>query len=258
MSGDWRERMRKADRRHGFEWGLDHAAARSLAHDMLGEAAERLGDAKVVELADKERIELRGTHDGSPVRFAIRMDVGAFRSIEMRAPNRLGEIELERDPDRAPAAADDDDDPWAEQGPRCKSLADGIFVEGDPDELAGKLHTWAKLPEAVRARILGDMESLQAHMLHTYAETIHLIVGPMLAELDDPVRYMEACAELLAVVRDAVAEGEIDPSQMPRVRVRGPLALGASRQVTCSFCSASFLLTAAQPACPHCGAPHPG
>jgi hypothetical protein len=267
----WSRRLRRATHAHDFDWDWDNVKARQLVHEVLADAAPRFGGAKIKELPDNENIDLRGTFDGAAIRFAVWMSFGTFWTMEMRCPNRLGRIDIERDHEKIPKHRDDDD-PWEENEERRVFLAKGIFFEGSDDDVSKKLETWSKLPETLQARILADMERLDIRAIRSFSEDVSLNQRPALPELEDPIGYMEDCAGLMAAIKSAIAEGDRDPAAEPRVRFRGPVEIngvridpgavpgsaGAHERFTCKFCSSVFLLAAASHKCPNCGAPSRG
>ncbi len=264
----WRERREQATRHEDFEWDWGNERAHALVHEILQEAAPHFGDAKIKAVPDDENIDLRGTFDGAPIRFAVWMSFGSFWTIQMRCPNRVGELYVERDREKIPKQQDADD-PWDEDEERRIFLAKGIFVEGSDGDVADKLDTWSKLPESLRTRILADMERLDVRMLVSYTDDITLNQRPGLGELDDPISYMEDCARLLAEIKNELAKGDRDPSTVPSVQIRGAVEINGVRiepnvvtgnleahaRLTCQFCSSMYLLTPANNNCPNCGAP---
>lgn len=235
------------------EWEWENESARRLVHEVLGAAAPRFGSAKIKELPDDEHIDLRGTYDGAPIRFAVWMSFGSFWTIQMRCPNRLGEIDVERDHEKIPKQGDEDD-PFDEHEERRVFLAKGIFVEGSDDDVSEKLGTWSRLPEALQTRILADMERLDIRTIRSHSDDVSLNQRPGLSELDDPIGYMEDCARLLAALKDAIGKGAPAGAAEPGVEMGRGVASGHYERMTCAFCSSVFLFTIGHQTCPNCGA----
>lgn len=248
----WQSRLQEAKKqqedRHSF-WKWENDTARELVRQILTEAAPAFGDARVKEMPDDENIELRGVHDGTPVRFAIWMSFGTFWSIDMRCTNQLGEIEVERDHEKIPKEKQEDD-PWDEDEERRIFLGKGIFVEGYDHDIQQKLANWSGLPEELRSRILAEMERLDIQTVRSYDQESSLNVKPGLDDLDDPIAYMQSCASLLAGIRDAVQTATGGAQDGADGAPAGP-----SRTLTCAYCSSLFVLAAGQNTCPNCGAP---
>jgi hypothetical protein len=75
----------------------------------------------------------------------------------------------------------------------------------------------------------------------------------------------------MATLKDAIAEGDVDPDEMPAVQIKGNVeingvkidpttlqnaaSMGSHTRLTCKFCSSMYLLTVSRSNCPNCGAP---
>jgi len=267
QASPWQRQLKEAQRRDGFDWEYESAPARALVNQLLAQAAPLFGNAHVKERPDDGHIELRGTYGGAPIRFAIWMSFGTFWAIEMQCDNRLGEIEIERDHEKIPTK-EDPQDPWSKDETRRIFLARGIFAEGRYD-VEEKIAIWSKVPAATQAMLLEQMEALDARRLNARSD-VSLSVRPGLRDLDDPIAYMQSCARVLDELKNAIAQGDRDPTAFPKVQIRGnvvingvPVEAGALGQAasvptapprTCKYCSSIFLLAVDKSACPNCGA----
>lgn len=246
----WRERLELARGEEDFDWDWGNAGAHRLVHGVLEEAAPRFGNdggpARIKEVPDDENIDLRGTHDGAPIRFAVWMSFGNFWTIEMRVPELGVAMDLERDHEKIPKRRDEADPFDDDEGVRV-FVARGIFFEGDEDDVEAALATWSRIDASARERILQDMEALDVTTLMCHGTSLNLNQRPGLTDLDDPIAYMERCAAFLAGVRDALA----GLGAAPDAPVETTVITG---RVTCSYCSSRFIQTPVAQNCPNCGA----
>lgn len=266
----WQAELRAAKKQDGFEWEFKSAPARQLVTGLLTRAAPAFGGGQVKELPDDENIDLRGSYEGAPIRFAIWMSFGSFWTMEMLCENRIGELEIQRDHDKIPKA-NDASDPWSKNEDRRVFVGKGIFVEGRDDDVAQKLGSWSRLPEPLREKVLVEMERLDMRTIRSFSNNVSLNVKPGLPDLDDPIEYMTACARLLSELKNALAQGDAAPLPAgPRVQIRGNVqingvtvqpnvapaaASAAPTTLTCKYCSSVFILAPGKSACPNCGAP---
>jgi hypothetical protein len=265
----WKAELQAAKKQEGFDWDFKSAPARQLVTGLLTRAAPVFGGGQVKELPDDGNIDLRGSYDGAPVRFAIWMSFGSFWAIEMLCENRIGELEIQRDHDKIPKGKDASD-PWSKDEERRVFVAKGIFVEGRDQEVAEKLGVWSKLPDALRENVVTEMERLNMNAVRSYTNNVSFNVKPKLRDLDDPIEYMTACARLLAELKNALAQGDRAPlvggvqirgnvqingvTVQPNVAPDAGAAAVAMTPLTCKYCSSLFILAAGKNACPNCGA----
>jgi hypothetical protein len=248
----WQQKLSAAKQRTDVDdrfWDFRNAGARELVVELLTDMAPSFESAKIKEDPDDRHIDLRGYYEGAPVRFTIWMRFGKFWRIAMRSSNPLGTIDIARDHDKIPKEKDPTD-PWSENEERRVFLGKGIFVEGHDPAIEETLSAWSRLPDALRTRILEDMERLDMDALRVYDEETSLHVEPGLDELDDPIAYMTSCAELLASIKDAVSDRPPGAEEQQGVAAARP-----SHALTCAYCSSLFILAAGHNTCPNCGAP---
>jgi hypothetical protein len=248
----WQDRLGQITRADDWDWDWDNPRARQLVNEFLGECAPHFGNAKVKEMPDDGNIELRGTFEGAPIRFSIWMSFGSFWAIEMRSSENLAELYVERDHEKIPKHKDEDD-PWDEDEERRVFVAKGIYFEGGDEEIAHKLAGWAKVPDALQDRILADMERLDCNIVRAYGNEIGVHQRPGLPDLEDPIAYMEDCARLMTEIRTAAPRAADASAAAVEHAGHGPV-----NQITCAFCSTTFLQTPARTNCPNCGAPPKG
>jgi hypothetical protein len=251
----WKQRFEAAARAPNFDWEWGNAPAHKIVHEFLSEAAPDFGTpdkpAKIKERPDDENIDLRGSYDRSPIRFAVWMSFGSFWTIEMKVPMNQNVIALERDLEKVPKAGDEDD-PFDDDEERRVFVGKGVFLEGDDEDIARKLELWRALPEDARDAIVEGMSDVDARALYYAGESIILSQTPGLPDLDDPVGYMRACGDLLVKLRDAVGGADF-----PELMAETPAA-GAGMGVACKYCSSLYFLSPGHPRCPNCGAPAEG
>lgn len=248
----WQDRLARITRSDEWDWDWENPKARKLVNEFLAEAALHFGNGKVKEMHDDENIELRGTFEGAPVRFAIWMSFGNFWAIQMRSSEDLAELYVERDHEKIPKHKDEDD-PWDEDEERRIFVAKGIYFEGADEEIATKLAGWAKVPDVLQERILVDLERLDCKSVRAHGNEIAVHQDPGLPELEDPIAYMEDCARLMTEIRKGAPRAA--DASTAAVDVGGH---GLVTQITCAFCSSLFLQTPARNNCPNCGAPPQG
>lgn len=250
----WAQRLARAQADEDFDWDYENEKARALVNEFLHEVAPHFGNAKVKELPDDGNIDLRGTFEGSPIRFAVWMSFGSFWAIEMRSPHALAELYVERDHEKIPKHKDEDD-PWDEDEERRVFVAKGVFFEGDDEEIGQKLAAWGKLPDTLKTRITSDMERLDCNIVRAYGADIGVHQRPGLPELEDPLAYMQECARLMVAVRDhAPRAADLGAVSLADQGVIATLGL----RVTCAFCSSLYVQNASDNNCPNCGAPPQG
>lgn len=250
----WPARLAQAKRSEDFGWDWGNVHAHRVTHSILEDAAPLFGTAerpaKIKELPDDENIDLRGTCEGSPIRFAVWMSFGSFWTIELRVDGVGASFELERDEEKVPKHGDDDD-PFAEDDGLRVFVGKAIFVEGSERTVAEKLAVWEAIPEPLQETILAEMAALDARRVDARGNAITLNQRPGLNELDDPVAYMRRCAAFLVALRDGLPSAPIGASASSDTTAVPPVA---HVRISCAYCSSKFLQTPSHQNCPNCGA----
>jgi len=235
-------------------WEWENVTARQAVGKYLTMIAPSFGNAKIKENPDDENVELRGTFDGSPVRFAVWMSFGTFWSIQMRCQANLPELEIERDHEKIPKEADEDD-PWDEDEERRVFLGKGIFVEGYDSDIEQKLALWSQLPESLQDSIVTEMERLDMNTVRAYGQEVSLNVKPGLNDLADPLEYMTACAQLMAAIKNGAGGAAAGVPAAAQAAGVPAAVVQPAHKITCSYCTSVFILTVGKNTCPNCGAP---
>jgi hypothetical protein len=246
-------KRKEGDRFSFWEW--ENTTARQAVAQYLTQIAPSFGNAKIKENPDDENVELRGTFDGSPVRFAVWMSFGTFWSIQMRCQEQLPELEIERDHEKIPKEKDEDD-PWDEDEERRVFLGKGIFVEGYDAEIEQNLALWSRLPESLQNSIVTEMERLDMRTVRADGQEVSLNVAPGFDDLVDPLDYMTACAQLMAAIRSGAGTAEGAGAGAPAAaQVQAVPVAAPAHRLTCAYCTSVFILTVGKNTCPNCGAP---
>jgi hypothetical protein len=226
-------------------------------HEILQHAAPRFGNAKVKEVPDKEHIDLRGTYEGAPIRFAVWLSFGTFWSIEMLCTSGLGNFAIERDLEKVPTV-EDANDPFAKKETRRIFVAKGIFFQGDDADMAANLQRWDRMPEALQTRILREMSELDINSIRMNRDSVWIHQSPGFRDLPDGIGYMEACASLMAALKQVAPIEVRSPAPQP---TRQPLPAEAThapsvgREFPCGYCHSIYWMSPTRTHCPNCGAP---
>ncbi len=266
---EWQLQLWQAEHAPGFVWKDDNEKARALARSLLARIAPAFGNGKVVDgepdigvstnsvlmnsfgeglVSSSARYpELHGVWDGFPMRIPVAMAAKKFWAIEMRCEERGRFFKVIRDPQRIPRSVDASD-PWAKTKPSCVFLGKGIFLDdSDPETMQEwMLPAWMTVPTEAQELLVREMDRLGARCfaLSNDEQGLFLIGNRTLAELEDPLAYLEGCARLMAAFAKALAASS---------GVRPNDASAASR-VTCKYCASIFILAAGKSTCPNCGA----
>ena len=250
-------------------WDMDDPAKWPLCEELLGDIAPHLDSGKIKKIPDDDEIELRGRIGGTPVKINFEVDMGWVRP-EMKITNRIGEIQLERDHEKIPQERDEDDD-WASDDELRVFVAKGIFVEGDDEEVDETLDTLSQLPEALRGKLLAEIERLQFNHLYVYRDGMNVGLKPNNYEMADPVQHILDVVSIMKQLADTVAAGDRDMASEPRVIIRGNVMIDGQPvaptegvhtprsfgRATCKYCSTLFVPGVGS-RCPNCGAPLTG
>lgn len=182
-------------------WDQQNTSTRAHVAQMLESVG--FAGAKVLDRADEKHVELRANHDGAPVRFSVWMAFGSFWSIEMQSAGRIDDLVIKRDHEKLPT--EKHDDAWSEDDEQRVFLAEGIFLEGDHQEVSEMRHTFASLSPALQQHVLGEMERLDLKGVRIWSESISLGSNMKLRDLKNPAEYMTECANLMAQIKRGVA-----------------------------------------------------
>ena len=91
--------------------------------------------------------------------------------------------------------------------------------------------------------------ALDASRLLVTLDGVRLWVRHTLSTLDDAPAYLEACASLLATVRDAGFKGRIPVTGEP-----SPSSVLLRHCIYCAYCASEYFFSPSQSRCPNCGA----
>lgn len=253
----WRKILSKTGLRPGFEWDAlrkQKAVAKEVVTALFTEAAPTFGAGRVVAQDDDDRIELRGSYSGAPFRFGIWMPFGSMEPIEMQGDFTARELNLLRDLSKIPTAASPAD-PWSADDEQRVFVAKGVFFKSDAASVQRQLATWQSLAREAQARVLTDMERLDLWNLgvigHPAAGVI-LGANAKLSDLQDPIAFMQACAELMAAHISALKNAIPASESQPSGRDLAPAAVQVP--TVCRYCGTRFIVAVGECNCPNCGA----
>lgn len=255
----WRALLAKAHLTPGFEWTLirrQDTAAAELITALFTEASATFGNGHVVARTDDERVELRGTFCGAPIRLGVSLPFGSIDTIEMLGESDLKRLNLVRDLAKIPSPSEPAD-PWSADENQRIFVAKGVFVDGNATEVQRQLATWSSLAAEAEARVLTDMERLDLYNLGSggigrHANVVGVGANPKVSDLDDPIAYLHACAELMAAHLSALRRAAPPPE--PGNSALSPPPGAAQIPVVCAYCGSMFIVSAGKNTCPNCGA----
>lgn len=247
-------------------WDMEDEQKWELSEGLMNDVATHFENAKVKKDVDDDKVGMRTRVGELPVKVEFDATAG-WVSIDMKCPNRVGFLSLERDLEKLPRQKDADDD-WADDDEVRLFVGKGVFIEGDEDDVNEHLTTLKSLPPEFGDKLISKMETMKLSRFFATQDSLSIGYDDNHYEMADPISEIKNGVEVLTSAAAAFASGSRDMASEPRVRISGNVMINGQlvtpnvggapplqqfARTTCKYCSTIYLLGPSS-RCPNCGA----